>query len=888
MASQTVVRTKVTQNRPHDYLYDVNHSVAGRKDHVKAVVAAQTHDVLIRPSFENMFSVLPHHPQAQYAIRTHALPPDLGQDRRTYNVANPDVVGSNRFKYFRRPIIPYMPSIGTQIVYARRPPILVQQATTRPATPPTKTVAIQTMYRESEAQTDPYSPEYTIAAHLSAENPPELLAIATLTWGAGLPVGLAEVEMIERARAKRAWEATLPKVVDQESFERRLQMMEQMELQEWRDREQEIKNLQDARLEILAQVIEQREEENERLNNERVKKVWENKLKERDNLVERLKSKKVKALRKLADKRSKVEVKIERRDIIEEYADFGSRVYAPKTRDGVFFDRPQETLQVRFGDFEDYEALEELERDMLPRVLQSDMSIPALSSNSRNLSARKNRQMQAELALMDQRLKQRKAAEQLGQEEPPLRFAQKIPKPAVRPKTPVVVQSISEEEEAREIASILLQKLIRGRVVQNAMYQGKERRIHLINELRMRQAIHRASEEHIRTQTTERMTTRPLTAAQAQEIFDRLSRREDVGAPAVAAAAADIAGGEVVDRGGTMHEAVDTWLKREDAVRKERSVGASVNGGAGEDLEEEIVEEIVYPGSEIDNMPPPPPATLESYVDRHLISTHTVMTLDFLTKELTRLRQQRQISALVMLATRTRRMREAAESGRRQAELERRKREDEIFRQIVGVHSETVDTFLENIVQESIDKVSGERAKVEVRDYVEKLAGVVEKLENRDNGQEPGRTTVADLVASFLIPEVERRALHTQVKLDQRRYLQAAHNALYQTVPDVEAKATQASASSQNRPDTAEQSSTVRQQAPRSASLSSSSEGVEHSKSHLTAEVEIQPLDNDALVAEAGRTSESVHSDRKSSISRSGDGLGKASRPASRSEQSEA
>lgn len=44
--------------------------------------------------------------------------------------------------------------------------------------------------------------------------------------GLGLPAGLNEVIMIERARAKRAWEATLPKVTDDASAERRMRMME--------------------------------------------------------------------------------------------------------------------------------------------------------------------------------------------------------------------------------------------------------------------------------------------------------------------------------------------------------------------------------------------------------------------------------------------------------------------------------------------------------------------------------------------------------------------------------------------------------------------------------------------------------------------------------------
>ena len=42
-----------------------------------------------------------------------------------------------------------------------------------------KTVSVQTMYRESEAQTDPYTPDYTVRP--GAE--PEILTLATLSYG---------------------------------------------------------------------------------------------------------------------------------------------------------------------------------------------------------------------------------------------------------------------------------------------------------------------------------------------------------------------------------------------------------------------------------------------------------------------------------------------------------------------------------------------------------------------------------------------------------------------------------------------------------------------------------------------------------------------------------
>jgi len=61
-----------------------------------------------------------------------------------------------------------------------------------------------------------------------------------LCTGRGLPAGLAEVEMIERARAKRAWEATLPPLNDVSQLDKRRKMMDEMERQEWALREREI------------------------------------------------------------------------------------------------------------------------------------------------------------------------------------------------------------------------------------------------------------------------------------------------------------------------------------------------------------------------------------------------------------------------------------------------------------------------------------------------------------------------------------------------------------------------------------------------------------------------------------------------------------------------
>lgn len=48
------------------------------------------------------------------------------------------------------------------------------------------------------------------------------------------------MEVIERAREKRAWEATLPPLNDAAHVAKRRRMMEEMERKEWAFREEEI------------------------------------------------------------------------------------------------------------------------------------------------------------------------------------------------------------------------------------------------------------------------------------------------------------------------------------------------------------------------------------------------------------------------------------------------------------------------------------------------------------------------------------------------------------------------------------------------------------------------------------------------------------------------
>jgi hypothetical protein len=100
-------------------------------------------------------------------------------------------------------------------------------------------ILINLKYRESEAQTDPYSPEYVI----EKENAPEVLTIAHLKYGKGLPASMAEMELIEQMREKRAFENALPPTSDEACFSLRRKLMEEQEFREWNKREDDIKRV---------------------------------------------------------------------------------------------------------------------------------------------------------------------------------------------------------------------------------------------------------------------------------------------------------------------------------------------------------------------------------------------------------------------------------------------------------------------------------------------------------------------------------------------------------------------------------------------------------------------------------------------------------------------
>ncbi|VDP62878.1 unnamed protein product [Schistosoma mattheei] len=141
--------------------------------------------------------------------------------------------------------------------------------------------------------------------------------------------------------------------------------------------------------------------------------------------------------------------------------------------------------------------------------------------------------------------------------------------------------------------------------------------------------------------------------------------------------------------------------------------------------------------------------------------------LDFLSKELDRLIEERRIHALVLIAERQRRIREAEECGTRQKEERRRREQDEIFKQLVKVHEDTVDSYLINIAGLAVNSAADYLAKEEISTLAQKIEQA--NLYELNRGELETNELAAELIHNFLIP-FERR---------KRKYLNGAHREIW-------------------------------------------------------------------------------------------------------------
>ncbi|CAL7946254.1 unnamed protein product [Xylocopa violacea] len=292
----------------------------------------------------------------------------------------------NSYKYFRRPIVPFLVSQtqNMDIPVRFNHEILSDIVTNAqkqcyafsPKSDPYKNVGTQTDYRDSESQTVPWEPPYKIKSGYK----PEVLSIAHLTWNHGLQIGLHELEVINRMRRKREWEKTLPPMDTSASIKKRAAMINAMEVDEWAFRESEIQSILNYRQELMDEITKSREYKKQESIQDRFDRLVILLSTRRDKEINSIRHKLRRELRKLY-KRHQEKNKPFKRDIIKEHADPSSQLYAPQMRYGEHPQRRHEVIQKDLLGESFIECTTEI--STLPRLLSTYEELSAIKSKSK-------------------------------------------------------------------------------------------------------------------------------------------------------------------------------------------------------------------------------------------------------------------------------------------------------------------------------------------------------------------------------------------------------------------------------------------------------------------------------------------------------------------------
>eukprot|EP00628_Pelagophyceae_sp_CCMP2097_P023352 CAMPEP_0184224330 /NCGR_PEP_ID=MMETSP0976-20121227/19690_1 /TAXON_ID=483370 /ORGANISM="non described non described, Strain CCMP2097" /LENGTH=543 /DNA_ID=CAMNT_0026529263 /DNA_START=54 /DNA_END=1685 /DNA_ORIENTATION=- len=437
--------------------------------------------------------------------------------------------GAGRYKFFQRPMVPQMDAVAPGVMLAPTNHTVGHELSIfEEVEPRTRDAAVQSKYRESETNTDAYSPEYTLDPSKPA---PQILMLAGLSKAAGtLPAGAREVAMLEHAQAKRRLEDSLPPATDEASHFLRRRLLELQEVREFELRQREVDEAHALRLSLLQRALVERDADSEYVAEQRVEALRQTRIDDRDAGLEQIQAQRIKVLRKLSMARGRLRLPVSAphfasskgltggRDIIAEYATYSSKVYAPVKRDGATVDDATQYDVSRVAPALAHTAgiVAALEGRLPASLMRAEVAQPenVLKGEKRSSATqRQDAQLAADLHKMQLVLDAKRALEAGGeagalalQPVPPGSLAPRGASvssiqpyragraAADRPATPRCEAWDAAADELDQ-ATRLAQRLLRGRVVQAQMFQGKERRIELIRELRAADAARQRDAE---------------------------------------------------------------------------------------------------------------------------------------------------------------------------------------------------------------------------------------------------------------------------------------------------------------------------------------------------------------------------------------------------------
>ena len=540
--------------------------------------------------------------------------------------------------------------------------------------------SIQTEYREELTQTDPYSPPKVV----TEETDPELLKIEHFKWGRELPPSIDELLYIEELREKAAFEGALPPLSDEACFFLRRKLMQNQEIKDWEKRENEIKRQQANKITLLQNILIEREKEIEKSTKNKLEKLKSIKNKQKNYIVAKIQKRKKKILRKLIRiQKNFVEMK-NKKNIISEYNNYSSKIYANITREGISLENLSEKFKKNPLALTKYELYRELITSLKPKTTEVHISLDELLKKSERKYFKLEKEHLQQLKKAQQDLWGEKDNRKtnistdiydLNLQDVVLRpdtpYSEKrkellnYPHKTInldKSKMPEAEKKI-ENKEKKHRAAMLLQKLLKGRAIQNSLFDGKEKRLALIEEL--------------------------LIVANIDQ------------------------------------------LKKEDEDEKiERIIKKNIKKGILKQIKGKIVTDIT----------------------------------DNLSCELIRFIEEQKVREFVKMAEEERRNREAVETGRRQAELIVKNREQKLYSEILEVHKDCVEDFIDDVLDYSSNfltkKIAMNQTKIKEKTFNQYLE------KNNDNFD----VLIKDFMYLFLIPNVDKQKLRKKIKIEEKKF----------------------------------------------------------------------------------------------------------------------
>ena len=533
----------------------------------------------------------------------------------------------------------------------------------------TRSLGCQTLMRESEAQTIPAS--FGVVKQDNTFQ--EIFELKDFHYGAGLPVEMHDIELIAKAREKRAFNDALPPLSDEANFNLRNKLTNEQETREWRQKEKEIEEINEKRLLTLQQYLENREKQFEEKRLEKIDRLKEKKDEEVEGAIIKSRKHRVKIIRNISKSKEKfINNNNRKRDIILDYTSFGSKVYAPLTRDGHNPDRHPFKFELNSYSLNTYDGLSEIQNEVSvsQNSTMASFTKPKMEKKySNSLSKLEKVHIKAikdafnSIQKQEMKKKEEEDYKKRKDEEDNRNKNDLNKKVEEPPEKNMILEDV-----------LLFQRLLRGRKEQIEMQEGRKKRAELIKELK-----------------------------QADEWKSSAATAEE-------------------------QKLIDNYK-----IKLTNGVADAIQG---------------------DNIS---------------------KTLDYLSKELVRIKEEQKINAIVMMAENERRKREAEEMGRRQAENILRDRQDIMAKELLEVNQATMDSYINSLFTNTVNKVSKKQVIKEIEIKAKKLNTIVDKIEDKFVKDD---VRIRDLVSSFIIPEIERKKKQDQIELEEKRFIERAKVAI--------------------------------------------------------------------------------------------------------------